>query len=262
MVGASRSTQARGVSIRFADAGDADRHVVFLNGNFCVPSNWDVAADHLARNGCHVVVVDYICSQTPWGGRTVSGVADMVRDLMDALDLGQATLVGHSLGGIVALVMGLRYPERVRSLGLVATGATLAGHGSYRDLVAEVEHGPLSRERLWEIYRRFWARPPSRDAAREDLDYLQGAPEGAFGELLRSAAGFDLVAQLPFVRAPALICHGRLDSSRKIEHAVQLHEGLPDSHLVQFDAGHLVAVEDAGAFKEALLEFVHRTWAR
>ncbi|MCU0466286.1 MAG: alpha/beta hydrolase, partial [Anaerolineae bacterium] len=64
--------------------------------------------------------------------------ADLVA-LLDALDIEQIALVGHSMGGGIALTLALAYPERVARLVLVSTGARLKVHP---DLLGSIESDP------------------------------------------------------------------------------------------------------------------------
>src|SRR5690606_9859516 len=54
------------------------------------------------------------------GDGSVAALAEVVIAFMDALDIGSATLIGHSLGGAIALQTAIAHPERVAALALIA----------------------------------------------------------------------------------------------------------------------------------------------
>ena len=59
------------------------------------------------------------------GQQSITAYAQCVLDWMDSLQMHKAVFIGHSMGGAVALTLGLQHPERVLGLGLVGTGARL-----------------------------------------------------------------------------------------------------------------------------------------
>ncbi|MFP4691132.1 MAG: alpha/beta fold hydrolase [Bacteroidales bacterium] len=92
--------------------------MVILHGLFGMSDNWGSIAKQLAADGFYVLLPD----QRNHGRSGHSGVFNymaMVDDLLaffDAQELGEAVLVGHSMGGKTAMQFALDYPERVRSL--------------------------------------------------------------------------------------------------------------------------------------------------
>ncbi len=118
--------------------------------------------------------------------------ADDVAAAMDALGIGQAVIVGHSMGAFVALVLADRHPERVRSLVLVDGGMPLLPpEGVSPDQLAQAVLGPAA-DRLQmefpdhESYRQFFREHP--------------AFAGGWTDLVQDYVDYDLVGQEPRLR--------------------------------------------------------------
>lgn len=97
--------------------------VVFLHGAELDHSVWALQSRYLAHHGYAVLAVDL-----PGHGRSggappasVEALADWVAALLDAAGVGAATLVGHSMGSLVALEAAARHPARVERLALIST---------------------------------------------------------------------------------------------------------------------------------------------
>jgi pimeloyl-ACP methyl ester carboxylesterase len=166
--------------------------------------------------------------------------ADLVA-VLDALDLPQAIVVGHSMGGAVALLMALHHPSRVRALGLVATGARLRVSP---DLLHEVEHAPTqAADRLsgW-----LWgADVPDAVRQRGREQFLARSLVVTLRDY-RASDGFDLRPHLPSIAVPARVLCGTADRMTPPKLSDELAAGLPDATLHRFeDAGHMLQIERA-----------------
>ena len=104
--------------------------IMLIHGIGSSSITWGDIPDRLAATGAHVIVVDLPghgqSSKQP-GDYSLGALASALRDLIDHLGIARVHLVGHSLGGGVALQFSYQFPERVRSIVLVASGG-LSGH--------------------------------------------------------------------------------------------------------------------------------------
>jgi pimeloyl-ACP methyl ester carboxylesterase len=98
--------------------------LVLVHGVTSGSATWERAISLLARN--HTVVAPDLLghgeSAKPRGDYSLGAFAAGVRDLLAALDIETATVVGHSLGGGVAMQLAYQFPERVERLVLVSSG--------------------------------------------------------------------------------------------------------------------------------------------
>jgi pimeloyl-ACP methyl ester carboxylesterase len=98
--------------------------LLLLHGLGCDHRTWDPVIDALARRYT-VIAPDLLGhgeSDKPRGDYSVAGFANGMRDLLTVLGIDQATVVGHSFGGGVAMQFAYQFPERTERLVLVATG--------------------------------------------------------------------------------------------------------------------------------------------
>lgn len=183
------------------------------------------------------------------GGYGVRELGDDVVRVLDTLGVEAAHLVGHSMGGIMAQVVALEHPERVRSLGLLST---LPGRDA-RYVTAPGE--PVAAERhsreVLVAGAGAYARAVGSERYPIDVAWMEQAageafdrgyfPEGfsrQWAALLRAPERLEL---LRGVRVPALVFHGREDDVVRWHAAVDIAEAMPEAELqVHAGMGHLI----------------------
>ena len=102
--------------------------IVFIHGGGADHTVWALQTRYFAHRGQNVLAVDL-----PGHGRTagpalttVAAMADWVIAFLDALDVDDAALVGHSMGSLVALDAAMRHGGRVRAMALLGTALPMA----------------------------------------------------------------------------------------------------------------------------------------
>src|SRR4051794_41205324 len=107
----------------FVLAGDGPP-LLLLHGIGNSAQTWAGVIEKLAAQ--HTVLAPDLLghgsSDKPRGDYSIAGYANGMRDLLSVLDIEQATVVGHSLGGGIALQFAYQFPERCQRLGLVGSG--------------------------------------------------------------------------------------------------------------------------------------------
>jgi pimeloyl-ACP methyl ester carboxylesterase len=98
--------------------------ILLLHGMACDHTNWLPVIDRLAER--HTVIAPDLLghghSDKPRADYSVAGYANGMRDLLTVLGIDRVTVVGHSLGGGVAMQFAYQYPERTERLALLAPG--------------------------------------------------------------------------------------------------------------------------------------------
>ena len=218
-------------------------------------------------------------SAKPRGDYSLGAFASGLRDLMIALDHTEATVVGHSLGGGIAMQFAYQFPERCERLVLVSSGGL--GTEVHPLLRAGTLPGSefvlplLSHDRLREGATRISGAlgRVGLDVGSDVAEIARGIgslhdPETrhAFLETLRAVIGpmgqkIDASDRLYLAESmPALIVWGRRDPVIPIEHGEGAHEAMPGSRFEVFeDAGHFPQLDDPYRFAEVLAGFVEET---
>jgi pimeloyl-ACP methyl ester carboxylesterase len=174
---------------------------------------------------------------------------------LDVVELEQAVLVGHSMGGGIALDMAVRHPDRLAGLGLIATGARLPvapailnGILENKDatvrLICRAAFGPEASEEMERLGRRQMGATPAK--------VLHGD--------FVSCDAFDVMDQLGRIETPSLVMCGTQDQLTPAKYAVYLRDGIVGARLTLVEgAGHMVMVEQPATVVRALTEFLERT---
>ncbi|MGB1156814.1 MAG: alpha/beta fold hydrolase [Alphaproteobacteria bacterium] len=158
-----KSVTVRGAEALYFDAGQAakegQRSIVFLHGSGCDHSVWALQSRYFAFHGWNLYAVNlpaHGVGQKVSGGApldSVEAMADWTIDFLDAVGEKSCTLVGHSMGALVALDAAGRYPDRVEHLIMVGATAKMPVHPELLrasadreekavDLMMDWGHGP------------------------------------------------------------------------------------------------------------------------
>ncbi|MCW3066641.1 MAG: hypothetical protein JWN32_3813 [Solirubrobacterales bacterium] len=217
-------------------------------------------------------------SSKPVGGAyDAKWFAERVRGAMDELSVDRAHLVGNSMGGRVAIEIGLRWPERVGGLGLLAPGVAFVKRGFHpivRLLRPEFGFLPhrFSRDM---IEAQFWALFADRDRVDPSVaDVVVGEFQRIYGSagarhaFLASARNIYLerpfgdggfYPRLATLRPPALFVWGTHDTLIPAAFGRHVREWLPSAEqIVLGDCGHVPQVERPEQTNGMLMRFFAR----
>jgi pimeloyl-ACP methyl ester carboxylesterase len=215
-------------------------------------------------------------SAKPRGDYSLGAYASGLRDLLVTLDLSKATVVGHSLGGGIALQFAYQFPERTGRLVLVSSGglgrevhpllraATLPGSELVLPLISNdtVRNAGTAVSQL--VGRLgFRAGPDIAEFARGYGSLSDGDARQAFIHTLRAVidhGGQRVNASDRLYLAedvPSLIVWGRRDPIIPVSHSGIAHRGMPGSRLEVFDdSGHFPQLDDPVRFARTLADFI------
>lgn len=240
----------RGVRVRFLDAGFGPP-VVLVHGFLASHTAWEPVFAALATR-FRVIAPDlpgFGESEKPPPGRyayTAAAFAESLVDLIAALDLHRASVVGQRMGAAVALSMAVLYPDVVERLVLVSPDLFPRRASPWeRAAVVPVVGGLLFKQaaglRLFLRYFDPWTAPLLPVHARA-LDWLEAfsapaAREAAYETLRSMADTRSLLARLARANVPALVCAGGRDDATRLAHGRQLSRELPRGRLELFDSG-------------------------
>jgi len=255
--------------------------VVLIHGILGTRRSWEQLVSLLVQDFT-VIAPDLLGhgdSAKPRGDYSLGGHAGRLRDLLDALGVQRATLVGHSLGGGVAMQLAWLFPERCERLILVSSGGlgrdispilrapTLPG----AEWVLPLISAPwLLRggERLAEQLSRFGLRsgPDLEELWRGYVSLGDAEVRRAFLATIRTVVDpggqtVSALERLPALRhIPTLLVWGARDRLIPISHGVAAQQAIPGSRLEVFEeAGHVPHLSDPARFAALLREFAATT---
>jgi pyruvate dehydrogenase E2 component (dihydrolipoyllysine-residue acetyltransferase) len=249
-----------GVAIHCLIAGPAGApRVVFVHGLGGSYETWSLNLPAFAERFriCALDLVGAGSSDKPVMDYSVPSLADFLAHFLDALDRDwqRVNLVGHSLGGAIALAFASRYPERVERLVLVDS----AGLGSeISSEVLDLIRAEYTVESIRTELTHFFAHQGLVQQALVEQLYQQRLQPGAREALLATMeAAFggnrqhiDLRETLAALHDKALVVWGNDDSVIPVTHAQQASR-TPGSRVEVFEAcGHCPHIERAEAFNQ------------
>ncbi len=274
-----KTISLHGRTIAYREAGEGPV-LLLIHGMAGTSEVWSSVIGLLARE--HTVIAPdfpgHGDSEPGGGDYSLGGLAAGLRDLLAVLGHDRATLVGHSLGGGVALQFTYQFPEIVERLVLVSSGglgpevspvlraAALPGADLFIAATASIggRVGSVVGRGLGAVGLR-----PSADVAEVARGYASLADAGrrrAFLGTLRAVVGTEgqrvaagdrlyLAEELPL-----LIVWGSRDPIIPASHAEDAHRSLPGSRLEVFEGvGHLPQFEEPARFVDVLEGFIAAT---
>ena len=233
----------------------ADRPpVLFIHGAGGTHQHWLYQVRDLQGAATHAVDLPGHGRSEGSGRDSIAAYGDWLVAFLDAAELDQAVLVGHSMGGAIAQDVALRYPARVAGLGLVATGARLRVAAAILDGILQDKKAAVGLICDW----AFGPEAPA-DMVRLGRRQMGETPAGVLHGDFAACNAFDVRDRLGEITAPAFVLCGTKDRLTPCKYAGYLRDQIAGAtlHLVE-GAGHMVMVERPQAVVQALAAFLEK----
>lgn len=198
----------------------------------------------------------------------MSEVANQIVQIMDRLEIGQAHLLGYSMGGRLALSVAMLYPERIKSLLLESSSPGLRTKEERKERIQKDEllAQKISKEgvkkfvQLWEKIPLFASQTRLPDQVQQQIrtQRLRNNEIGLANSLKGMGTGkqpswWDRLDEL---HVPTLLICGELDL-KFCRIAKEMKKLLPNPHLVQVKGvGHAIHVEEPSKFDTIVRNFL------
>lgn len=264
--------------IRYKDTGGSGPVVLFTHGIGGSLETWDALLPSLSQN--------YRCITWDFPGHGLSEnyqkaysaeqFAQLAWELLNALDVKEASLVGNSLGACTSVLMSELQPERTLRLALLNS----AGLGQEAPLPFRLMTLPLLGNLMskpgkmaidQQINAIFYDSAAISDTMKQVIErnVLREGGQQAFLQTVRQATHFSgqnktmvghTLAILRSIEIPVLFIHGRQDAVIPVEHSEKAQAITPHSSLLIFeDCGHTPQVEKPEQLKQELNQFFVKT---
>jgi pimeloyl-ACP methyl ester carboxylesterase len=277
-----RETEIRlhGHRLHYRIGGDGPL-LVLVHGITNSSASWEPVLATLARRFT-VIAPDLLGhgdSAKPRGDYSLGANASLLRDFMLALGHERATIVGHSLGGGIAMQFAYQFPDRIERLVLVSSG------GLGREVTALLRAVALPGA---EFVLPLLVSGPLVSAGATISGWIDRIGVRLGSDVAAMATGFaslqDIEARRAFVQTaravidaggqrvnatdklylaeavPTLLLWGDRDPIIPVRHGIRAHELMPGSRLRIFaGAGHFPHHDDPAGFAAAITEFVDTT---
>lgn len=243
-----RTRGADGAEIWYRVAGSGPRPVVLLHGwaGSGTGRSWNPMLDALDSSGLRVIAVDFRGHGRSARGPDRFGIDDLVGDVLAVLNaetIDQATVVGHSAGGRVALRLSARHGARVRSQLLLAPVPPVAL--PLDDTVLAHWLGALDSPDAWAaLLSTFTKSALGPDILAAYFDDARGADRVGLADLFNICREEPFLDELPTVECPTLIAAGAHDAGfgpATLRETIQ--KPIAGARLVTLDCGHEIPFE-------------------
>ncbi|QBF46239.1 alpha/beta fold hydrolase [Janibacter limosus] len=267
----SRMVVTRRWAIHVNEAGVGhDETIILLHGSGPGATGWSNFSQNIPALAEHyrVIAVDMPgwgeSDPVTWQERDHSTA---LLDLMDALEIDKATIIGNSMGGGTTLRFGYEHPERVHRLitmGSSSGGPTLMGPAGLTEGLKVLQKG--YRQPSFETMKEL-VQVMTFDSANATDELIQGRADTVLAHPEHAQNFIDGTGKKPVVEldharlreiaVPTLLFHGRDDRVVHFEHSLRLTSLVPNSRLYLINGcGHWLQTEHAQEFTDQVLHFL------
>jgi pimeloyl-ACP methyl ester carboxylesterase len=268
-----RDVTARGVRTRVLEAGREDAPaLVLIHGFLESRRTWDDLIDDLAER-FHVIAPDlpgFGESEKPNPARYSYGIeshAEAIADLIAAFGVGRASVVGHAMGGAIAMTLAATHPELVQRLVLEDPLAypvppSFRARVALAPIVGGLIFKQLLGRSLFRSYFREELLRPGADVPLERIDWhfdcfnSPSSRESAYAVMRAVLDTRPVVARISRITAETLVIWGRDDVLYPAASANRLARELPHAKLEIMDTGHSPHQEKPRELLALLVEFL------
>jgi pimeloyl-ACP methyl ester carboxylesterase len=238
----------------YAQAGQGQPALLFIHGAGGDHTIWGEQLRELAPNFSVAALDLNGHGRSPAReGEVFQTYTEDVLAVLEALAM-PTVVVGHSMGGAIALMVALQRPKNLVGLGLVGTGAKLRVHPQ----ILELCQTDFERAIDFIVQWAFAEQSPPELRERACAQMRRNGAQALLRDF-SSCNTFDVMARLSEIALPTLILCGRDDKLTPVKYSEYLQQNIPTAQLKIIEgAGHMVMLEQPKAVTQALREFCAR----
>jgi pimeloyl-ACP methyl ester carboxylesterase len=270
-----RWVQVAGTPVNVIDIGEGDP-VVFVHGLSGAWVNWLENIPHFARDH-RVIAMDlpgFGHSPMPAEKISISGYGRIVDELLGALDIDRAVIVGNSMGGFIGAEVAIQFSTRVERLVLVSAAGISIEHQRNEPVLrvlgllddwlilgggwAATRSDALSgRPRMRRQIMKLVAHRAEKLPAALIAEQVKGSGKPGFVPALDALTDYPIRDRLADIRCPVLVVWGEEDRLVPVKDAYEFGRLIPDARVVVWpETGHVAMLERPDAFNALVDEFI------
>ena len=237
--------------------------VLFIHGTGQDHTIWVLPTRYFARHDRNVLAVDL-----PGHGRsggepleTIEAMADWVIDVLDAVGLSTAAVVGHSLGSLVVIAIAARHPQRIRTIVLVGTSVPMPVSGFLLDSAKKDKHEAIEMLNFWGYSKQAQLggnATPGNWMLGGGMRLMEQAKPGVIHVDLKACNEYiEGMKHANKVKCPALLILGERDMLTPVRSAMKVADALPNAEKVVLEgSGHALLAERPDPVLDQLIRMV------
>ena len=202
--------------------------------------------------------------KTP-GPFSMTMFAEDLHELLKALGLSKACVLGYSMGGRIALEFCLQYPQEAAGLVMAnsVVGAPTTPDREERtkmmiEMIQSENNEMISEIMTVNSFSPGFKEKDSKTFNQYKAVKMQNDPSGYLPVMMAMGAAGQVPVDLNRVKCPVLMLAGTSDIFMPLNVAEEMHNKMPGSILKTFPTGHIAAIEAPGDFNETVLDFLYK----
>jgi 3-oxoadipate enol-lactonase len=199
-------------------------------------------------------------SSVPPGDYTIDQLGRDVLGLLDSLRLNRVHFCGLSMGGAIGIWLGIHAPNRLHRLVISNTAARIGTPDGWNARIATVRKDGMTPVAAAVVER--WFTPEFRASSPEPVarmqNMLENSPPEGYASCCAAIRDMDQREEIARIKIPTLVIYGGRDPVIPIPDAEFLAERITGAENLNLPAAHLANIEQAGAFTEAVGNFLAR----
>jgi 3-oxoadipate enol-lactonase len=231
--------------------------IIFSHGWMCDCSVWNSQIEFFSKN-YKVIAFDqrgHGKSDKPKANYSIETLLNDLHSLIQKLDFEKVILVGHSIGGMVALLFTLNHPDRVSKLTLVGASAkmTFSGYIQLWIMMHIFSYETFIRGMIDILYYE-----PSEQVKKEAFDRAMKTPKFVtYNCVTEFMKNYDIRSQVSKIKVPTLIVVGGKDKATPVEMSQYLNKEIEGSKLqIIPDSKHMVMIDKPKELNGIMEEFI------
>lgn len=224
--------------------------IIFVHGAGGTVKNWTYQLRGI--DGYNLIALDLPGHGNSEGSVSefISVYSEFIRNFAQTLGIRQYVIAGHSMGGAIAMELALTYPEALKGLIIIGSGARLRVNQYTLETLSKGEH-PI------ENVKYFYSNKVSDLVLKQAEEEMKTVPTRVFLADFIACNGFSIMDRIKSINLPTLVICGEDDQMTPIKYSQYLaHELSQSTNSIIKEAGHMTMLEQPDSVNKAIQDFM------